>query len=519
LTPKLIANYGSKTNQPIGKRNSVFVRRMETAIESNDWKKATDLFSQIANSQFEGLDELQADDIESIVQVLSANDRHREATNVIKQSKNLGLKLTSTAYSKYVELLARKGQIDRAISVIEELLQAKTPIQNSFYNGILTTLKNQGDWKTIHRLIQQMHEYNIPVPSRALRILLLSAGRARKLGILSNTMAFVEAKFPGDKMDTSLRTAMLQSFILADEPKNTVDMFEKIDSKWLAKHSNTVLLNTALQAYVKIGKLNQALKLLEKKMLPLSSNTRPDDFSFSCLMVAFAAKEEWIQVLKVYDLLRDEEVCRPTENLRNMLTHSTGLKALFECKQKDNKKFFDQEMALILARVDTTPLVNVNHVSTLVDTLIECKLEPHASDLFERIMNAKILREPNWLREGGFEVDLHTFSKGVARCAVIMALNQLKDSYVHSNDAHRDQRIQDLRIITGVGKRSKEFMQPVVASEVKQLLQDVYRPPLQIKRHPTNPGCLVVSSSSLLKWLTQKDKQSKRKHLKKEIKK
>uniref|UniRef100_M4BZC6 Uncharacterized protein n=1 Tax=Hyaloperonospora arabidopsidis (strain Emoy2) TaxID=559515 RepID=M4BZC6_HYAAE len=99
--------------------------------------------------------------------------------------------------------------------------------------------------------------------------------------------------------------------------------------------------------------------------------------------------------------------------------------------------------------------------------------------------------------DDGFEIDLHTFSRGVAKCAVVSAFDEITHSQqsIGAASLGRNVPLQDLRIIVGLGKRSQTFMKPVLRQEITDLLTKSSWPPLWPSMHPTNPGVLLLSKA------------------------
>ncbi len=86
-----------------------------------------------------------------------------------------------------------------------------------------------------------------------------------------------------------------------------------------------------------------------------------------------------------------------------------------------------------------------------MDTLDEYGFFSEADAVFQRMVQEQVIRQ-DWYRKGGFEIDLHTFSRGVAKCAVSMALDRLTEKLWM---IPKEKKMDDLRIIIGVGRKSK----------------------------------------------------------------
>ena len=64
-----------------------------------------------------------------------------------------------------------------------------------------------------------------------------------------------------------------------------------------------------------------------------------------------------------------------------------------------------------------------------------------------------------------------------------------------------DEDIHDLKIITGLGRGSKEYMKPVLKPEISHVLETQFKPSLKSYIPRTNQGCLVVPKENIKLWL------------------
>jgi hypothetical protein len=65
--------------------------------------------------------------------------------------------------------------------------------------------------------------------------------------------------------------------------------------------------------------------------------------------------------------------------------------------------------------------------------------------------------------------------------------------------------VKDLKIVTGKGQHSREFMKPVLKPEIQALLQRHFHLPSFSPAQ--NPGCVIVTKEHLTRWM---DKQAQK---------
>ncbi|RLN94704.1 hypothetical protein BBJ28_00006168 [Nothophytophthora sp. Chile5] len=544
------------------------IAALTTASPSQqDWRQAVADFQRKAGDAHASL---LPEDVENVVQLCAANDRAREALDVVHRSEKRGVMASLESHVQICCALARKGNADRALAMVPELharfgeqLQAEAAIQQVVYGPLLSVFKGQGDWRSTHAAIAQMHELGLPPPLRAFRVLMVAAAKARRKDMLLTTVAFVEKQFPESQSDVRTLTAISQALVDIDEPQRVLELYRKLDGDWLHEHGNTILFNQFLLAAIRsedgVGSSkNQKTKHKKKPSRKESAsdmqlamdifdqmcdsrNAAPDDFTFATCMVELEKRGQWGEVLDLYNTMQNvqtrndstlsETVGKPVINalscsaviqaLHNLQgakqqqgedhqTQQPGgdeasvpLSAASSKARKSAKRGLTQDLDVVLKQLPVVELRNVGHASTLIDTLDEFRLFTAARQVFTRMLDEGVIRQTPWRQKDGFEIDLHTFSRGVAKCAVVSAFDEITRMQKGSSDASLvgNAPLQDLRIITGVGKRSQTYLKPVLKQEITELLSKSSRPPLWPSAHPTNPGVLLVRHNALRKWL------------------
>ncbi|KAF4324029.1 hypothetical protein BBO99_00002512 [Phytophthora kernoviae] len=458
--------------------------------------------------------------------------------------------------------MARKGQKDRALETMKELserfgeeFQEASTIYWGIYDPLLSVFKTQGDWRSTHTAIGQMNELGIKPSLRSFRVLMLTAAKAQRKDTLLSTIAFVKEKFPEVWTDVATLTAMCQAFVEIGEPERAMKIYQKLDADWLQENANTRLYNQLLLAAIrssdaapKAGKSGNRIK--KQKEIPMgiqaatrifeqmqtAQNAPLDDFTFATYLLGLEKRDRWEQAIELFDTMLDIQTrnesassVEPEKPVINALACSTVIRALHKLSEanqseqsdpepqknaskaysKSSKKLSPQQtklkkdLAIVLKQFPTIDLTSIGHASTLIDTLDEFKLLTPAREVFQRMLDEGVIKETPWRQKDGFEIDLHTFSRGVAKCAVVSAFEEITASQSGTSEASLpgNAPLENLRIITGVGNRSQVFLKPVLKQEISEMLSKACRPPLWPSTHPTNPGVLIVKRNRLRNWI------------------
>lgn len=480
-----------------------------THKKHSDWKQAVADFERLAASGAVSASPLEPSAVHEVVELCVKSDRPREALEVTKRAQQLGVEVSLGTHALVCSAMVKKGSVDRALEMMEELQrQHPSDFGTSVYDPLLSVLKTQSDWRSTHRVIQQMHELKLQPPLRAFRVLMLSAAKARKKDTLSATIAFVQRQFPNAKTDVATLTAICQALVAVDDTKRVLEIYNETDTKWLQDHANTILYNNFLLAAVKNDRhMDRAMAIFDQ--MKESVKGHPDDFTFATCMLEFERREDWTQVLSLYNDMQEREVKQSAgasfrKPVTNALTCAAVIRALHKLQDAEegstSSKHLRRDLNIVLKKLPFVDLSHIGHASNLVDTLDDCRLYTHARQVFARLLSAKTIHEESWMRKDGYEIDLHTFSYGVAKCAVVHAFEEIKRRHEHHIKTSND-KADDLRIITGIGKHSKEYLKPKIREEVAQMFSRSFRPPIWPATHPTNPGVLIVRSKVLRNWI------------------
>ncbi|KAL7686857.1 putative tetratricopeptide-like helical domain superfamily [Plasmopara halstedii] len=524
-------------------------RRCTFSVAAMDWRQVVSNYRCKENDKNVSLSKK---DVEHVVRVCTQNDRAREAMDVVHRAEKRGI---LTPFDSHIQICcswARKGKPERALSMIPRLynqytkeFQKLTSNQSTVYDPLLSVFKSLGDWRSTYAAIEQMHKLKITPSLRAFQVLMLTAAKARQTNLVMTTIEFVEKKFPNSLNEVATLTAMCQALLSLGDYQRVMEIYNKMDDNWASEEANTILFNQFLSAaircedrtvrskYEKLSNFHLAMTILDR--MRESQQAKPDDYTFATFMMELTKRGEWAQVLDLFEImLHAEESNRNTaiktekKSVISALSCSAVIRALhnvhrvnesedFKTKERPNdkraplrstnaqKRKLSHDLAIVLRLLGTVDLRNINHVSTLIDTLDEFKLFIPARQVFRRVMDQRSIHETQWRYRDGYNIDLHGLSKGVGKCAIVSTLEEIKLAHKERSDGAGPEiaPLQDLRIITGVGKRSQVFMKPVLRQALIDLLTKSCHPPLWPSINPTNPGVMLVRQDALRKWLAK----------------
>ncbi|POM68094.1 Hypothetical protein PHPALM_15790, partial [Phytophthora palmivora] len=420
----------------------LFVRCASSS--SHNWRQV------VADFQLKASDptaSLVAKDVASAIHVCTQSDRTREALDVIRRGEKRGVTAPLTSHVQICCSWARKGQADRAMAMMPQLceqfgeqFQLQTENQSNVYDPLLSVFKLQGDWRSTHAAIAQMHDLGVTPTLRAFRVLMLTAAKARRKDTLITTVKFVENKFPKVWTDVATLTAMCQALVNVDEYQRVMEIYRQLDDEWIQQEASTMLVNQFLLAAIRNGDSKWNKRANHKSLLDMRLATDifhrmqkaqkavPDDFTFAIYMMELEKRGEWAKVLELFNVTLDAQTYNQNalnndlkKPVINALSCSTVIRALHKLhaanqsdldskqgtgnskgpsslprRSKEQQRKLKQDLSVVLKQIRTVDLRNIGHASTLIDTLDDFKLFTPARQTFKRILDEGIIQKTPW---------------------------------------------------------------------------------------------------------------------------
>lgn len=234
-------------------------------------------------------------------------------------------------------------------------------------------------------------------------------------------------------------------------------------------------------------------------LLQLQTNGVKVDSKLVNLAIAACYRaSEWSMIIKLYELM---PTLTRNKFIPNQYTYMQAIGAA--CKLQNSTialSIYDKMMISINGQLrgntsSSSELVlpSIAMSSLLVSLLESSQRYNESVQIFESLICCHLSCE---LYDGDMIIDLHGFSIALARATVRSALNTLR-SYYHSN---KQKPNKNLVIITGIGRNSRERLEPVLKPSIIGWLQSDFEPALMAKEAANNPGRLVVSSQALANY-------------------
>ncbi|KAF0692601.1 Aste57867_16330 [Aphanomyces stellatus] len=487
--------------------------KLNKAVQSADWKQAMGTFQHLASTHPSWVKTKHAN---TVLRVCATQGRHREAKKVLLIMESLGLHSPASPESTttddstkgpfswsaletqalVIQALAENGKGDDALAKTRALVadavaadpSKRDKIAAVVYKPLLKALKHKNNWQHTLTALKQMQEFELPINLRGYRLLFLTLGAGRQSKMLAD-VALQVLQSPRHKLDVATYTVMLKTLSASGEHAAVHQVFQKMDATespdWLDSEAVDVnLYNAMIRAHMLAGNMPEARHLLTR--LLAVPHLTPDAFCYTTCMLGYLRQDAPNQVTALYEDMKRRGIAP------SALTLSCVLRAI---KALPAKKFL---LPKLLDLAMDVPLAKADFVHTLIDAMADVGQSEKGHLIFHRAMqDPRVLGE--W-RKGLYSINLHSFSKGSAKTAVQFALTEIATQPL----SHRETlALQDLKIITGKGRGSKEFLKPVLKPEIEQMLLRDFG--LRSHSPSYNPGCLIVTVDQLKKWIDKQE--------------
>ncbi|CAK4612924.1 unnamed protein product [Aphanomyces euteiches] len=498
---------------------SIIENKLQTSVKSADWKQALGTFQHFATTHPTWVQTKHAN---LVLKVCAAQGRPREAKKVLHIVKSLGIQgieeptegesrpLDVTALEARAlvcRALAENGKGAEALSKTHALVSSldensnlREKLPSIVYKPLLTAFKNKKDWQHTLLAMKQMQEFHVPISLQSYRTLFLalSSGRQQKKLV---DVALQVLESPRFQLDVPTYTVMIKTLSATGDIEAALKVIAKMQASEAADFMSTKadinLYNAMIRTNMLASNMKESRRLLNE--MQTLTHIKPNDFGFTTCMLGYLAQNTPKQVTSLFEEMKRREIAP------SILTLACVLRALQELPQK---KFLLPQLIDLAKQV---PLEKPDFVHTLIDALDDIRQIETAQSVFQRALDQDMLGD--W-RRGLYSINLHSFSKGSAKHAVEYTLrtilNQPKShrktlgkQYHEKRCSHYHLEVQDLKIITGKGRRSKEYLTPVVKPQIEQLLKTHFG--LRSYSPAQNPGILIVEKEHLEGWINNEE--------------
>ncbi|KDO31724.1 hypothetical protein SPRG_03641 [Saprolegnia parasitica CBS 223.65] len=467
----------------------IIVEKLKHASKDGDWKTALGTFQHFVSTFPQAVEPYHAN---LVLRVCAAQGRHREAKKVLHTMQQIGLKelnaaappdadtpsstadANATLESKALMCIALiengKGhdalqtlhtQATEALAATSDEEATRRALNGFVYKPIIQALKNKNDWKLTLTVLHHMQGFGLPISLRGYRMLFLALASGRqneKLVDVTNQVL----RLRGDVLDVATYTVLFKTLSALGEHEAVERVLDQIAATkprdWMQTSTDVNFYNALIRAKMLSGDMDYCLTRLKEMEGPLA----PDAFPYTTCMLGFLNTDKSFVIFKLYKDMLAQGIAP------SILTLALVLRAI-KTSPKQRKL-----IPGIISTLETTPLEKADFVHTVIDALEELRERDASHAVFDRAMDENMLGE--WRK---------------AKAAVEFALHAIADQ----PKSVLKTELQDLKIITGKGRGSREYMKPVLKPEIITMLRKHFR--LIAFSPAQNEGSLVVKKANL----------------------
>ena len=377
------------------------------------------------------------------------------------------------------------------------------------YAVVMAICEKTGRWPQALKLLQAMRRRGLTPDSTCYTVVMKACASASKLG---HCLALLRAMRDDGVMPTiHIYTILLTAAIQAGQPRTGVRLYH--DMLAAGVRPNGVFVSAVLHALVEAGLKPSTRAVLRR--VARDPAFRLDLAEFHVLLRAICRKGH---LALAQDVLRTMEAAGvpPDVTAYNFIMlgyaaqgDAAATSALAAEMQRQGLEpnvftFINLVRACAVAGCPDRALAIVDPAfpwdfySAAITIFHQYGCFPQADALYAAaVRHARAPVDPTRQLEEEGLLDLHGLSAPVAAAAVRHALKRVRARWRREGPGV----VQDIVLVSGVGKGSLVPFSPTLRPLVQDLLVEQYYPPIDSTTVPGNAGRVVVSRASLLAWL------------------
>ena len=413
------------------------------------------------------------------------------------------------SYTQALSAAEKTGDFEAADRLLAQMKAAGVKWNQYTYAVVMAICEKTGRWPQALKLLQAMRRRGLTPDSTCYTVVMKACASAGKLG---HCLALLQAmRDDGVTPTIHIYTILLTAAIQAGQLRTGISLYH--DMLAAAVRPNGVFVSAVLHALVEAG-LNPSARAVLRRVAR-DPALRLDLAEFHVLLRAICRKGH---LALAQDVLRHMEAAGvpPDVTAYNYImlgyaaqgdaaaTSALAAEMTRRGLEPNVFTFINLVRACAVAGCPERALAIVDPAfpwdfySAAITIFHQYGCFPQADALYAAaVQHGRAPVDPDrQLAEEGL-LDLHGLSSPVAAAAVRYALKRVRARWRREGPA----AVQDMVLISGLGKGSLVPFSPTIRPLVQDLLVEQYYPPIDSTTVPGNAGRVVVSRESLLAWL------------------
>ncbi|XP_078180495.1 pentatricopeptide repeat (PPR) superfamily protein [Carex rostrata] len=240
------------------------------------------------------------------------------------------------AYSQMIDSLCRYGHYHGAVKIVYIMKKRGLAPSSVSYNYIIHGLCLNGDCMKAYQLLKEGNDFGYTLPEVTYKALVESLCRENDVATAKDVLEIML----GREIDTETKTRWYNIFLSAlrivQNPSEQLDILVRMLEKQC--QPDTITLNTIIHGFCKVGKINEARKILHDMIDGTFPLCVPDVVTFTMVIHGLLNTGQSDEALDMLRNMVQKHNCAP-----NTVTYNVIIKGLFDLKKVENAlKVFDE---------------------------------------------------------------------------------------------------------------------------------------------------------------------------------
>ncbi|KAJ1701737.1 hypothetical protein LUZ63_001516 [Rhynchospora breviuscula] len=240
------------------------------------------------------------------------------------------------AFSQMIDSLCRYSQFHSAVKIVHRMEKGGFKPSSVSYNCIIHGLCLSGDCIRAYQLLKEGDNFGYTLPEVTYKALVESLCRKNDIAKAKDVLEFMLARAIDTETKTRFYNIFLSALQIVQNSSEQLDVLVRMLEKQC--QPDIITLNTIIHGFCKVGKVNEARKIMDDMINGTFSLCVPDVVTFTMIICGLLDAGQCDEALDLLRSMVPKHSCPP-----NTVTYNATIKGLFGLKKVEKAlEVFDE---------------------------------------------------------------------------------------------------------------------------------------------------------------------------------
>ncbi|KAJ3706139.1 hypothetical protein LUZ61_009844 [Rhynchospora tenuis] len=272
----------------------------------------------------------------NLIQCLCHEALFHEVFRIAEEMPQLDSVSEDFAYSQMIDSMCRYGQFHSAVKIINIMKKRSLKPSSVSYNCIIHGLCLSGDCMKAYQLLKEGDNFEYTLPEVTYKALVESLCRENDIAKAKYVLEIMLAGAIDAETKTRFYNIFLSALQIVQNSSEQLDVLVRMLEKQC--QPDIITLNTIIHGFCKVGKVNEARKIMDDMINGTFSSCVPDVVTFTMIIRGLLDSGQCDEALDLLLSMLPKHSCAP-----NTVTYNATIKGLFGLKKVEKAlEVFDE---------------------------------------------------------------------------------------------------------------------------------------------------------------------------------